>query len=45
MIKLGINLIEFKNNYRGGLNTYILELIEELEKKKTKNKYLYKQEF
>ena len=36
MISLGINLIEFKKNYRGGLNTYILELIEELEKRKLK---------
>ena len=36
MINLGINLIEFKKDYRGGLNTYILELLEELEKRKLK---------
>ena len=36
MINLGINLIEYKKDYRGGLNTYILELIEELENRKLK---------
>ena len=36
MLNLGINLIDFKKNYRGGLNTYTLELIEELEKRDIK---------
>jgi hypothetical protein len=36
MLNLGINLIEFKKDYAGGINTYTLELIEELEKKNLK---------
>ena len=36
MINLGINLVDYKKEYRGGLNTYILELIEELENRKLK---------
>ena len=36
MLNLGVNLIEFKRDYVGGLNTYALELIEELEKRNLK---------
>jgi glycosyltransferase involved in cell wall biosynthesis len=36
MIKLGINLIDFKKNYLGGINSFTLGLIEELEKKNIK---------
>jgi hypothetical protein len=36
MLSLGVNLVEFKRNYVGGLNTYALELIEELEKRNLK---------
>jgi glycosyltransferase involved in cell wall biosynthesis len=36
MLKLGINLIDFKKNYLGGINSFALGLIEELEKKNIK---------
>jgi glycosyltransferase involved in cell wall biosynthesis len=34
MIRVGINLIDFKKNYRGGINSFALGLIRSLEKKK-----------
>jgi glycosyltransferase involved in cell wall biosynthesis len=40
MLNLGINLVEFKKDYVGGINTYAIELIKELEKKKI-NIYIF----
>tara|TARA_B110000503_G_scaffold141752_1_gene236228 strand:- start:366 stop:1529 length:1164 start_codon:yes stop_codon:yes gene_type:complete len=34
MIRLGVNLIDFKKNYRGGINSFALGLLQALEKKK-----------
>jgi hypothetical protein len=33
MIKLGINLIDFQKNYSGGINSFAIGLIKELEKR------------
>jgi glycosyltransferase involved in cell wall biosynthesis len=34
MIRLGVNLLDFKKNYRGGINSFSLGLLKSLEKKK-----------
>jgi glycosyltransferase involved in cell wall biosynthesis len=34
MIRLGINLTDFKKNYRGGINSFALGLLQSLERKK-----------
>jgi glycosyltransferase involved in cell wall biosynthesis len=34
MIRLGVNLIDFKKNYRGGINSFSLSLLKSLERKK-----------
>jgi len=34
MLRLGVNLNDFKKNYRGGINSFALGLLKELEKKK-----------
>jgi len=34
MIRLGVNLLDFKKNYRGGINSFSLGLLKALERKK-----------
>ena len=34
MIRLGVNLLDFKKHYRGGINSFSLGLLKALEEKK-----------